>query len=157
MTLASNYLLLGETSISFSAELAGLVGMKNALLLEVLHEQIVEAEQAKRMGHIQDGRWWVLRTYREWHDEHLPFWRMGTLVEVIEQLVLNGLVHVDGVAVYSLDTSFGLTIDYDQLDRCIADPTLLKMDKVDCDDAPPPWMDQFENHGRLSVDDGWGG
>lgn len=81
-------LLISRNPIVFNPELAQLIGLNNAIVLQKLQFLLREP----RNGKDAEGHRWIYNTYEEWQKECFPFWSITTIQRVFSDLEEKGLV-----------------------------------------------------------------
>lgn len=80
----SIFLVDGE-QMSLSQDLAKVVGINGALLLQQLHEKLEE------QGILKNGEIWYCQSYEEW-SKQLVFWNVPKIMRIIQKLEKLGVI-----------------------------------------------------------------
>lgn len=101
-------LLYSDRPLSVSPELAAVVGLNEAIVLQQLQYWL------KKSRHEHDGRRWVYNTFEEWQCQ-FPFWTGKTLQRIMGNLVRDKLVIVRRFNKQNWDRTNWYAIDYDKV------------------------------------------
>jgi hypothetical protein len=105
-------LLLDSQPLIILPELAMVVGLNEAIILQQIHywtEINRKARKNKRQGH-----YWTYNTFKEWQ-EQFPFWSIPTIKRSIKKLECEKLLLSDHFNKMKLDRTKWYRIDYDVL------------------------------------------
>jgi len=105
-------LLLDEQPLVLLPELAALIGLNEAIILQQINYWL----NKKGVGRYHDGQKWVRNTYDEWQ-ENFPFWSKRTIQRILDNLREAGLIQVANLNKTAYDRTNWYTIDYDHLDK----------------------------------------
>ena len=86
----SEYLLMDGTQIPVLSELAQVVGLNEAIVLQEVYYWCKVNKRENRPIH--DGYYWVYNSYEEWTDRHFPWWHKDTVRGIFTRLEKNGLL-----------------------------------------------------------------
>lgn len=110
--------LYNEPPLTVSPTLAATVGLHEAIVLQQVHYW---TQNSKKNGrNYADGRYWVYHTYAEWGKD-FPFWSNSTIRGIIRRLENAGLLLSGAYNKMPMDKTKWYAIDYDELDRRIAE------------------------------------
>lgn len=82
----TSHLLLQHTYLQISIDLAKILGLNEAIVIQRLHDLIEESST------FFDGYYWVHKTYNEWQQQHFPFWSTITVSRTFLNLEKKELV-----------------------------------------------------------------
>ena len=88
----SDYLLIDGTQIPVTSELAQVVGLNEAIVLQEVYYWCKVNKRERRPSH--DGYHWVYNSYREWQEKHFPWWSVSTIRRTFEKLEAKQLLVV---------------------------------------------------------------
>jgi hypothetical protein len=124
-------LLTGNTLLVFQPDLAAIIGLEEAVMLQQIHYWLGQG------GHERDGRRWIYNSYAEWTAQ-FPFWNKDKVRRVVEHLRRRGLVRTARYNRHSYDHTTWYTIDYDAVAALGLPPPPAPLDPPDPPAAPPP-------------------
>ena len=78
-------LLIEEYPLVILPQLAAVIGLNEAIVLQQIHYWVDLFKQAKDKHHYQEGKWWVWNTGAEWQ-ENFPFWSECTVRRILDSL-----------------------------------------------------------------------
>ena len=110
-------ILLNSQPLVLNKELAVILGLNEALILQQVHYWIEINKGKGRNFH--EGRYWTYNTIDEWQKE-FPFWSNSTIKRAFKRLREMNLIWVDNFNVYQMDRTLWYTIDYEELDKLIS-------------------------------------
>ncbi|TQR29421.1 DnaD domain-containing protein [Brevibacillus brevis] len=110
-----NKLLLDEQPLVIIPELARLIGLNEAVVLQQLHYWLRISQ------HYHDGRHWVYNTYKKWQ-EQFPFWSEITIRRIFTGLEKQGLLISANYNEMRADNTKWYSIDYEKLQGVIRPP-----------------------------------
>jgi DNA-binding PadR family transcriptional regulator len=84
----TSLLIRGAVPIVFQRELAHAIGLNQAIVLQELAYLFDKTTSGKMI----DGNRWIYNTYEEWQENFFPFFSVGTLVRVVQDLEKRGLL-----------------------------------------------------------------
>lgn len=108
------HLLMGEAPIVISRELAKLVGLHEAIVLQQVEYLCVANEKAGR--NFRDGHFWVYNSYEDWRTEHFPWWSDKTIRSIFTKLENRGLLVTGNYNKLKMDRTKWYRVDHDKLD-----------------------------------------
>lgn len=137
-------LLLDSQPLVVIPELATLIGLNEAIILQQIHYWINIKKQDKRQKPIEDT-YWVYNTYEEWR-EQFPFWSNATIRRIIGKLEKANLLYSKKFNKVGYDQTKWYSINYEKLNELINKSTekesqtiettdLLKMSKSNSADC----------------------
>lgn len=103
-------LLIEEPPLQVLPQLAKIIGLNEAILLQQIHYWLGRSEN------VRHGRKWVYKTAQEWVDE-FPFWSEATVKRAVSTLKAKGLILVDKESSTSWNRTNWYSVDYDALGR----------------------------------------
>lgn len=86
----SEYLLIDGTQIPVTSELAQVIGLNEAIVLQEVYYWCKVNRREKRTPH--DGYYWVYNSYRGWKEKHFPWWSESTIRRTFERLEAKNLL-----------------------------------------------------------------
>ena len=114
-------LLLDSPPLVIQKELAvALNSLDKAVVLQQLHYLLRIARKSKNEYVFKNGRWWVYNSYRQWQEDHFPFWSESKIGRVFRELEKDGLVESSQMDAYKYDQRKWYAINYDAL-NCFLD------------------------------------
>ena len=111
-------LLFDEQPIVVSRELAKLIGLNEAIVLQQIHFWIEVNRQAKK--NYRDGRYWTFNSMKNWHENEFSFWGLNTVRRTFENLEKKGYLIKGNFNRVSFDQTKWYTIDYEVLEMLIS-------------------------------------
>lgn len=109
----NDYLLMDGTQIPVSAELAQVVGLNEAIVLQEVYYWCKVNKRENRPAH--DGYYWVYNSYREWREKHFPWWSINTIRRTFEKLESQGLLVVGNYKKSKMDQTKWYRINFPEL------------------------------------------
>jgi len=110
-------LLIDDKPVMVLPKLAQAIGLNEAVVLQQIHYWLKTYQEANKAGHLQDGRWWVYNTKKEWQ-ENFPWWSENTVWRALTALREREIVLA--TSEYNkkgYDKTLWYTIDYDKLNE----------------------------------------
>jgi len=83
----SDRLLLDEQPLIVLPQLARLIGLNEAIILQQVHYWVSQNEKAKRNFH--DDHYWTFNSYPQWQKQ-FPFWSLATIRRTMASLERSG-------------------------------------------------------------------
>jgi len=111
-------LLIDEAPLFVPLDLAGAIGLNEAIILQQIHFWISVVEQEGDRSKFKDGRWWVYKTYAVWQRE-FPWWSIQTIQRTIRSLENIELLLSEQYGLSDKDHTKWYTIDYDALNNLL--------------------------------------
>lgn len=105
-------LLIESEPLQVLPELAVLIGLNEALVLQQLHYWL------KKSKHEHDGRVWVYNTLGEWQSQ-FPFWTERTLQRIVASLVKQNLIVVHRFNQANWDRTNWYSIEYEAVENLV--------------------------------------
>lgn len=105
-------LLIESEPLQVLPELAVLIGLNEALVLQQLHYWL------KKSKHEHDGRTWVYNTLGEWQAQ-FPFWTERTLQRIVASLVDKKLIVVHRFNQANWDRTNWYSIEYEAVQNLV--------------------------------------
>jgi len=108
----SIFLVDGE-QMSLSQDLAAVVGINGALLLQQLHEKLEE------QGVLRNGEIWYCQSYEDW-SKQLLFWNVPKIMRIIQKLEKLGvIVSTNTLNKFCTDRTKWYRIDYERVKQLL--------------------------------------
>lgn len=127
-------ILFNESPLVVSPQLAKIIGLNEAIVLQQLHYWLQKAPK------IRDDRAWIYNSIRDWQ-EQFPFFGINTIRRTLEKLVADGVVIKGDYNKTSFDKTSWWTIDYEALD------TIVKNRNSIC----PKWANGYAQNGQIDL------
>lgn len=108
-------LLFNTQPLVVDPDLAMLVGLNEAIVIQQVHYWIEINKKAERNFH--DDRYWTYNTLKEWHQNYFPFWSFNTVRRTIRNLEEKGILLVGSFSKNPADRTKWYTINYETLDE----------------------------------------
>lgn len=125
--------LIHEPPLEVSPRLAAVVGLKSAIVLQVIRDGMYSALHYRKEHNVEDhrvlefmrddglrldeaGRAWVKLSIEDWQ-EKCPFWGPGTVKRTLRKLVKAGVLFAARFPANRFDRSLWYSINGDVLDR----------------------------------------
>lgn len=83
-------LFFDEQPIVISRELAKIVGLNEAIVLQQIHYWIEINRKANK--NFYEGRYWTYNSIRAWHEDNFDFWSLNTVQRTFSKLENQGLL-----------------------------------------------------------------
>nr|WP_312578240.1 hypothetical protein [Sedimentibacter sp.] len=112
-----NPLLLDSQPLVIIPELAIMLGLNEAIVIQQINYWITINKQASRNFH--DGRYWTYNTYDEWQKQ-FPFWSVNTIKSTMKKLEDKGYIITGNYNKFAADRTKWYTINFDALNAKIA-------------------------------------
>ena len=107
-----NQLLFDRYPLVVNPQLAKLIGLNEAIILQQVHYWAKHNEKAGK--NYEDGEFWTYNTYEEWQRQ-FPFWSTSTIRRTISRLQNIGLLVVGRYNRHAADNTKWYRIDYRKL------------------------------------------
>lgn len=108
-------LLLDEQPLVLLPQLAIVIGLNEAIILQQINYWVKLKEKARAKDAYKDGNYWVYNTYEEWQKQ-FPFWSTKTIKRTIRNLEeLEVLISTDIYNEKKYDKTKWYRIDYERL------------------------------------------
>lgn len=116
--------LMAENSISVYPNLAKVLGLNEAIILQQIFFYMNVNQRKKSLRHFHDGKWWVYNSYKQWRDEHFVWLTPRGVQNFILKLEEKGiLLSIQGVE-NPYDRRKWYTIDLEALGKALNASTL---------------------------------
>ena len=125
----NEYLLMDGTQIPVSSELAQVVGLNEAIVLQEVYYWCKVNKRAQRQPH--DGYYWVWNSYREWQERHFPWWSVNTIRRTFEKLEEKNLIVVGKFSKSQLNQTKWYRINFPELALTINASSLAQNGQID--------------------------
>jgi DNA-binding PadR family transcriptional regulator len=109
-----NKLLINESPIQVLPQLAKVIGLNEAIVLQQVHYWI---ENKKNKGYKRNGYKWVYNTYEKWQEDNFPFWSTRTIQRIFLKLEDLGLIISEQFSKQDYDQKKYYRINYDKLNE----------------------------------------
>ncbi len=131
-------LLFDEHPLCVIPQLAVLIGLNEAIVLQQVHYWVTLNEKGGR--NLQDGHHWTYNTYKAWQQQ-FPFWSIRTIKTIVSNLERSGLLIAGNYNKLRQDRTKWYRINHDACTLQSATPAPTSEDK-DCtlqgeETAPP--------------------
>lgn len=135
----SEYLLIDGTQIPVLSELAQVVGLNEAIVLQEVYYWCKVNKRERRDPH--DGYYWVYNSYREWQEKHFPWWHVDTVRGIFTKLEKQGLLISANYNKLPTDRTKWYRINFPQLHSKIISSPLMKNSLMDAGGITKPLPD----------------
>lgn len=109
-------LLLTEQPVVINKELATVVGLNEAIVLQQIEYWININEKAKKESAFHDGFFWTYNTVSEWQ-EQFPFWSYDTVKRTLSKLRKKEILITDRFNKEGYDRTLWYRINYKKLNE----------------------------------------
>jgi len=107
-------LLFDEQPIVVSCELAKLIGLNEAIVLQQIHYWIEINRQANK--NFRDGRYWTFNSIKKWHEDNFYFWSFDTVKRTFSSLEKKGFLVSGNYNRQNFDQTKWYSIEYEALE-----------------------------------------
>jgi len=107
-------LLLDSNPLVVLPELACMIGLNEAIVLQQVHYWVVKNTEAKR--NFRDGFFWVFNSYSDWQKQ-FPWWSDRTVKRIFIKLEDSGLLVSGNYNKLRMDRTKWYRINYEKLDE----------------------------------------
>lgn len=107
-------LLFNEQPLVVDKQLAKLIGLNEAMVLQQIHYWI-EINKKVRNNYRED-KYWTYNTIQEWQNE-FPFWSYDTVKRTLAKLRKQGILITGNFNKLKIDRTIWYTINYDVLEK----------------------------------------
>lgn len=135
----NDYLLIDGTQIPVLSELAQVIGLNGAIVLQEVYYWCKVNKREKRPTH--DGYYWVYNSYREWRENHFPWWNVDTVRGTFTKLEKSGLLISGNFNKSKMDRTKWYRINFDVLAKKISSSPLVKNSLMDMGGITQPIPD----------------
>ena len=108
---------LGGHCLKLSPDLAKMIGLNEAIVLQQLDYWIRLFREQNDPSHFRDGEWWVYNTIEQWRKDNFPFWSESTIRRALESLIEKGLVKRGRYNKFGYDRTFWYAIDHEAISQ----------------------------------------
>jgi hypothetical protein len=126
-------LLFNSPPLVVNRELAGLIGLNEAIVLQQLHYWIENNRTADRNN--REGFCWTYNSIKNWQASDFPFWSFDTVKRTFASLERKGLLITGNFNRLKLDQTKWYRIDYEALETLIS-PISAKCPNAEMQNAP---------------------
>ena len=130
-------LLFDEQPLVVDKQLATLIGLNEAMVLQQIHYWVEINKKVNKNFH--EGQYWTYNSIEEWHKE-FPFWSESTVKRTLTKLRERNLLITDNFNKQRRDRTLWYTINYDELQKIA--------DKVEKEEGAK----EFQNEERTKED-----
>ena len=107
-------ILFDEQPLIVSRELAKLIGLNEAIVLQQVHYWLEINRKANKNFH--DGCYWTYNSMKNWHENDFSFWCFDTVKRTFTSLVKKGYLIAGNYNRQKFDQTKWYTIDYKALE-----------------------------------------
>ena len=107
-------LLFDEQPLIVSRELAKLIGLNEAIVLQQIHYWLEINRKANK--NLRDGRYWTYNSMKNWHEKDFSFWSHNTVQRIFTSLVNKGYLIFGNYNKLKFDQTKWYSIDYEALE-----------------------------------------
>lgn len=109
-------LLYDERPLVVIPELAVVVGLNNAIVLQQVHYWVRINQRADK--NFREGYYWTYNTYHDWR-EQFPFWSISTIKRIFMELEADGLIVTGSYNRLGIDRTKWYRLNYDRLAQSV--------------------------------------
>lgn len=113
---AESRLLYDERPLVVIPELAVVVGLNNAIVLQQIHYWVRINQRADK--NFRDGNYWTYNTYEDWR-EQFPFWSISTIKRTFMELEADGFIVTGNYNRLPIDRTKWYRLNYDRLSESV--------------------------------------
>lgn len=139
----NEYLLMDGTQIPVLSELAQVVGLNEAIVLQQVYYWCRINQREKR--NLRDGYYWVYNSYRSWQEKHFPWWSVNTVRRTFERLEVSGLLVAGNYNTHKMDQTKWYRINFPALSRKISSSPFAQNGLLDLSGLSKPIPDIITN------------
>lgn len=132
----SEYLLIDGTQIPVTSELAQVVGLNEAIVLQEVYYWCKVNKREKRPTH--DGYYWVYNSYRGWKENHFPWWSVSTIRRTFEKLEAYNLLVVGNYNRSKMDQTKWYRVNFPVLAETIKSSPFAQNEQMDMSGLSKP-------------------
>lgn len=121
-------LLTAGRPLVFDPELAAVLGLNEAIVLQQVHYWLCINRDKKRA--FKDGFYWVFASYPEWNKQ-FPFWSESTIKTTFQRLEAKGILVSANYNSAKYDRTKWYRISYETLSKLIPSVDFAPMEQVD--------------------------
>lgn len=125
----NDYLLIDGTQIPVTSELAQVVGLNEAIVLQEVFYWCKVNRREKRPPH--DGYYWVFNSYQKWQKNHFPWWSVSTIRRTFEKLEANNLLVVGNYNKSKMDQTKWYRVNFPVLAETIKSSPFAQNEQMD--------------------------
>lgn len=125
----NDYLLMDGTQIPVLSELAQVVGLNEAIVLQEVYYWCKVNKREKRPTH--DGYYWVYNSYTDWTENHFPWWSYDTVRGIFKKLEKQGLLIAGNFNKSKMDRTRWYRINFPVLSATIESSPSVKNSQMD--------------------------
>lgn len=109
-------LLYDERPLVLIPELAAVVGLHNAIVLQQVHYWVRINQRADK--NFREGYYWTYNTYEAWR-EQFPFWSISTIKRIFMELESDGLIVTGNYNRLPIDRTKWYRVNYEVLGESV--------------------------------------
>jgi len=113
---AESRLLYDERPLVVIPELAVVVGLNSAIVLQQVHYWVRINQRADK--NFREGYYWTYNTYEDWR-EQFPFWSISTIKRIFMELEADNLIVTGSYNRLPIDRTKWYRINYERLGECV--------------------------------------
>jgi hypothetical protein len=113
---AESRLLYDERPLVIIPELAVVVGLNQAIVLQQVHYWVRINQRADK--NFRDGCYWTYNTYEDWRDQ-FPFWSLSTIKRTFMELEADNYIVTGSFNRLPIDRTKWYRINYDRLGESV--------------------------------------
>lgn len=110
--------LFGRSPLVLDRNLAKIIGLNEAIILQQVHYWIGRNKEVGRNFH--EGKHWTYNTEEEWN-EKFPFWNKDTIKIIFKKLRDMELIRVGNFKLSQMDRTLWYTISYEKLEELVTE------------------------------------
>lgn len=107
-------------SLALQAELATLLGVNEALILQKFHEWIEYNQWSNKQDHFVAGRWWTYNTYKSWQADHFMWLSVSSIKRICLKLENMGILVSQRMDESKRNQTKWYSIDYQKLSALLS-------------------------------------
>ncbi|WP_129721385.1 hypothetical protein [Xylanivirga thermophila] len=123
-------LLFNEQPLVIDKQLATLIGLNEAMVLQQIHYWVEINKKADKNFH--EGKYWTYNSIEDWHKE-FPFWSESTVKRILAKLRKSNLLITGNFNKQRRDRTLWYTINYEILEKIAEEAEGGKEEKVEAD------------------------
>ena len=113
----NDYLLIDGTQIPVLSELAQVIGLNEAIVVQEVYYWCKVNKREGRKTH--QGYYWVYNSYREWTNNHFPWWNEKTVKNIFTRLENRGLLVSGNFNSSKMDRTKWYRVNFPELRKII--------------------------------------
>ncbi len=151
-------LLFNEQPLVIDKQLAKLIGLNEAMVLQQIHYWLEINRKADK--NFREAQYWTYNTLEEWQEE-FPFWSVDTVKRTLTKLRKMGILITGNFNRLKMDRTLWYTINYEELEKLSEiekeeaqknEETLIEEEEIQpVDDSKEEILNQEENNNQPEV------